>query len=528
MAITPVDFVADQLKAAAPNADWQATGVDRAREMAGILVDNGIVDLSKLRIVPREYIVRIPDHWTGGDAQYIDVYAHDETAQGIALEYNGRLLGYLGGPGDTGAKQPTDPVLIDGTLGPGQVAWSPFGHGHVDYYVRQSGNGFAIVPVWQSSSDAGFIREGLIGAATFMIQFALPLGGVNVAQVLGSKILGAALAAAYPALTAIVGNVALGTVFSGGNVAQAVKLAAAGYVGGVVGGSIGSATKLDYLGKVTAAATSAAISGGNVDRAIITALANVGAKSMNEILENPMPPQSIGDPVWGDVVIRFPIDPYGIGQGGFELNPGYDPIYSSPGATGDPGWDIGPLFTPDPSIPDTTGTSPVNDPLFPGGITESPPASAFYTDIPTFTITPDGTVQSNSGVNLQGITNAALAAVQIIRAFQGSGGVVQNPTAANRAASSSSGLVVTRNNNGTLTQQRPAVGVATVTSDGGLVVNNGNNTFDYVDATGNRSTRSYPPSGTSTGTGAIAGIPANTLLLVGGGLLALLMLNKGK
>lgn len=517
MAITPVDFVADQLKAAAPNADWQATGVDRAREMAGILVDNGIVDLSKLRVVPREYIARIPDHWTGGDAQYIDVYAHDETAQGIALEYNGRLLGYLGGPGDTGAKQPTDPVLIDGTLGPGQVAWSPYGHGHVDYYVRQSGNGFAIVPVWQSSSDAGFIREGLIGAATFMIQFALPLGGVNVAQVLGSKILGAALAAAYPALTAIVGNVALGTVFSGGNVAQAVKLAAAGYVGGVVGGSIGSATKLDYLGKVTAAATTAAISGGNVDRAIITALAGVGAKSMNEILENPMPPQT----TWfSDSPADIPVDPYGIGSGVFDNVGG--PVLN------DPAWDIGPMFTPDPSIPDTTGTSPVNDPLFPGGITESPPASAFYTDIPTFTITPDGTVASNSGVNLQGITNAALAAVQIIRAFQGSGGVVQNPTAANRAASSSSGLVVTRNNNGTLTQQRPAVGVATVTSDGGLVVNNGNGTFDYVDATGNRSTRSYPPSGTSTGTGAIAGIPANTLLLVGGGLLALLMLNKGK
>lgn len=517
MAITPVDFVADQLKAAAPNADWQATGVDRAREMAGVLVDNGIVDLSKLHIVPREYIARIPDHWTGGDAQYIDVYAHDETAQGIALEYNGRLLGYLGGPGDTGAKQPTDPVLIDGTLGPGQVAWSPYGHGHVDYYVRQSGNGFAIVPVWQSSSDAGFIREGLIGAATFMIQFALPLGGVNVAQVLGSKILGAALAAAYPALTAVVGNVALGTVFSGGNVAQAVKLAAAGYVGGVVGGGIGSATKLDYLGKVTAAATSAAISGGNVDRAIITALAGVGAKSMNEILENPMPPQS----TWfSDSPAHIPVDPYGIGSGVFDNVGG--PVLN------DPAWDIGPLFTPDPSIPDTTGTSPVNDPLFPGGITESPPASAFYTDIPTFTIAPDGTVASNSGVNLQGITNAALAAVQIIRAFQGSGGVVQNPTAANRAASSSSGLVVTRNTNGTLTQQRPAVGVATVTSDGGLVVNNGNGTFDYVDATGGRSTRSYPPSGTSTGTGAIAGIPANTLLLVGGGLLALLMLNKGK
>lgn len=517
MAITPVDFVADQLKAAAPNADWQATGVDRAREMAGILVDNGIVDLSKLRIVPREYIARIPDHWTGGDAQYIDVYAHDENAQGVALEYNGRLLGYLGGPGDTGAKQPTDPVLIDGTLGPGQVAWSPYGHGHVDYYVRQSGNGFAIVPVWQSSSDAGFIREGLIGAATFMIQFALPLGGVNVAQILGSKILGAALAAAYPALTAIVGNVALGTVFSGGDVAQAVKLAAAGYVGGVVGGGIGSATKLDYLGKVTAAATSAAISGGNVDRAIITALANVGAKSMNEILENPMPPQT----TWfSDSPVDIPADPYGIRSGVFDNVGG--PVLN------DPAWDIGPMFTPDPTIPDTTGTSPVNDPLFPSGITESPPASAFYTDIPTFTIAPDGTVASNSGVNLQGITNAALAAVQIIRAFQGSGGVVQNPTAANRAASSSSGLVVTRNNNGTLTQQRPAVGVATVTSDGGLVVNNGNGTFDYVDATGNRSTRSYPPSGTSTGTGAIAGIPANTLLLVGGGLLALLMLNKGK
>jgi len=233
-------------------------------------------------------------------------------------------------------------------------------------------------------------------------------------------------------------------------------------------------------------------------------------------------PQQTTEPVFvtDDPLYGIGTDPYGIGNDPFGVGfgGGYTPVDSA--------WDIGPLFTPDPMIPDTTGTSPANDPLFPSGYTEAPPASAFYTDIPTFTIAPDGTVQSNSGVNLQGITNAALAAVQIIRAFQGTGGVVQNPTAANRAASSSSGLVVTRNANGTLTQQRPAVGVATVTSDGGLVVNNGNGTFDYVGPDGNRSTRSYPLSGTTTGTGALAGMSSTTMLLIGGGLLALLALNK--
>lgn len=520
MTVTAVDFVADQLRAAAPRAEWGAQGVDRAREMAGILVANGIVDLSRLSLAPATYTVHVPDHWTGGDAQYIDVPAHDEQAQGVALVYGGRQFGYLGGPGDVGPRHPTDTVLQDGTLGPGQIAWSPYGHGHVDYYVRQSGSGFAILPVWQSSSDAGFIREGLIGALSFMVQFALPLGGVNVAQLLGAQILGPALAATYPALASVIGNVAFGTVFSGGNVAQAVSMAAAGYIGGVVGGGVVSATGLDSLGKVTAAATSAAITGGNVDKAIATSLIMSGARSMDQIFTP--------DPAIHYTTDLPPNDVPGM------LYPARELFTPNPYAmTNDP-WDIGGLFLGVDPISTTPETTPTDTTLFPPAA-ESPPASAFAYPIPEVTTGPGNTyygpagTNGDSGINLQSVTAAAMAAVSLVRAFQQTGGVVQNPAAANRTVNASTGLVVTRGVNGAVEQTRPAVGVATVTSDGGLMVNNGNGTFDYVSPTGQRTTRNYTTAATNAlaaSGAAFGGVSTQTLMLAGGGLLALLLLSK--
>lgn len=194
--------------------------------------------------------------------------------------------------------------------------------------------------------------------------------------------------------------------------------------------------------------------------------------------------------------------------------PAWDPT-TPPVDTGisDPGWQVPTDYMPDPG-------------LFPPA-SESPPADAFYQPIPDVQVSP---VDTGGGFSLQNLTAAALAALQLVRAYQQTGGQIQNPTAANRAASASSGTIITRSASGAVQSTRPPVGVATVTSDGGLIVNNGNGTFDYVSPTGQRTTRSYGGTGAAGGGGVPTlpgGLSTNTLLIGGAAVLALLML-KGK
>jgi hypothetical protein len=179
-----------------------------------------------------------------------------------------------------------------------------------------------------------------------------------------------------------------------------------------------------------------------------------------------------------------------------------------------------------PGITDTT----ISD-LFPQ-IYEAPPTPALY-DIPTVTIEPASaglgvTIKDAAGV-VKEITGATLSVLSTVTAFRNAGKRLQDPATATRSASGSTGLVLTRGANGQLVAQRPGVGVATVTADGGVIVNNGDGTYDYIDSQGNRVRRSYGSSGSTTvgaGGSPLGAIDPKVLLVGGLGLAALLMFSK--
>lgn len=172
--------------------------------------------------------------------------------------------------------------------------------------------------------------------------------------------------------------------------------------------------------------------------------------------------------------------------------------------------------------------------LFPEAFV-SPPASAFEAPIPEITITPNSAPTTASGGfslrDLTGavkeVTGATVSVLQTVRAFQSTGGRVIDPTTPSRAANNS-GMLVTRNSNGTITTTRTPVGVATVTADGGMVINNGDGTYTSIDRNGRSVTRRYTDSvQTSTSLPAtLGGIDGSTLLLAGGAVLAMYLVGR--
>ncbi|WP_448360509.1 hypothetical protein [Fluviibacter sp.] len=524
------------MRASAPRAAWDQGGIDRARELAGIFAAVGVVSLVGMRFEPFSLVSTTKGQCyaaASGDAESAAWCEPDAsvTYSGHRLVIGGQAFGFLGEPGHP----MNEPLLREYDTGL-CVGWSPSGHGHVDFCLHPNANGFSIVPVWASSSDAGFIREGLMMAGQLALSVALPLAGVNVAQALGSSILGPSLSAAYPALPGLLGNVAIGTAFSGGDIAGAIKGTALSYFGGmsggVVGGGVTDATGIDLLGEAASAATKAAISGGNVDQAIAFSLVQNGAQKMQDFFTTDPVPNNTADSsnfasteFYDTGSPLLPIDYSVIADASntnqYNFSASGDVVVS----------EIVPNYFSDPTVDPIPSASaydgwPQTDPLFPQNV-ESPPASAFYTDIPTVDVLPVSA--SGPGVSLNQITAAALAALQVVNAFKSGGSRVQNPTTANTAASASTGMIVSRTATGGVTAGKPAVGVATITSDGGMIVNNGNGTFDYVSPSGQRTTRTYSTQsagGVSSVSSGAFGIDSKTLMIVGGIGLAALLLSK--
>lgn len=311
--ITPVDFIADQLRAATgTRANWDLAGIDRARELAAMFVASGVVDLSHLqleKLSPQTALQLITGNDYSGFAptetvkEYVKVSeSFDETGAVDVFDWvdvekpiswdayikslghvpfrflNGdRAIGFLGDTNRDGSISNRYPVfqwLADQQIP--IIAWSSQGDGNVSYCILIQSGGFVIVPFWASSSEKRFWLESLqmifVGAS-----LAFSLGtGASLARELGNKILSATIGPASPWVSTAVGNAAIGTALSGGDVESAVKSAligaGAGEAGALVGGSVASATEVQALGRVASAATSTYIRGGNVDSAIGIAL----------------------------------------------------------------------------------------------------------------------------------------------------------------------------------------------------------------------------------------------------------------
>lgn len=541
MSYTARDFIAEQLRATSPGAEWNAAGHDRAQELAAIFERNGVRDLSRLMLVP--VTVRRRSY----------AWMPEEVTEGYAFDYEGRKFGFMGTP-DRADNTPMLEASGAGFL----AAWSAVGHGHINYVTQpRAGGGFEVVPKWGSSSDLDDIRADLLTVGSIALSFALPAAGVNAAGAIGQAVLPSSVAAAYPALANSIGNVALSAAFGGGDIGAAVERAALQYVGGVAGGVTGGAlaewTDVQAIGAATAAATRAFISGGDARTAAVRAFINTGAPELADALQADTKGQSMdfdysvatGDPTAflqpSDIAFSpdmfatgelAPIDTtFGAGYGNFDPLFGWSEI-AQPSLSFD-----APLIDWNFDLP----TLPAFDLLEPIG-----PAPTVYTPAAS------PAVQDADGLTFREIvvnsTQAVQAALQISSALAAINSQWSDrPTVLNRAQTVApngsvttalrNGYIAQRDASGRVTYTRPSPNTVQATADGGFILNRGDGTFTYINAQGQQATQPYGPTPTpGTGTvpvpvggsagGALSSLLSSPVALLGVGALAFLALRR--
>jgi hypothetical protein len=268
------------------DVEWTVSGIDRATELAQILVREGVTDLWALQLVPTQGLYHVPA-WTEYVNQDTEIKhpAKDEIRDGYAfLYYKSMLVGYLGTPD----KSEREPLFRKTDVGY-MLAWSATGHGNTTYVVRpnEKTKTLEIAPVWRSSSDAASIRGVVITAISFFVMAYLPMVGVSAGTAVGNAIVPASFAAAYPTATTVIGNIAISTALNGGNVEQATKNAAMSYVAGgagdIAGGYAQLATDSEFIGLMAGTATQTAILGGDIKTAVLTKAAFYGV----DLMDNP-------------------------------------------------------------------------------------------------------------------------------------------------------------------------------------------------------------------------------------------------
>lgn len=139
------------------------------------------------------------------------------------------------------------------------------GNGGVYYMVHFTPSGLPVFYTrWVDTSDL----SGLLPVLTIaFMTFGVPM-------LLGETILGAVGVTASNAVTAAVGNIAINTALTGGDVGYAVSKGAASLAGGAIGGQIGETFDSAAIGKAAEVATSAALQGKQISAlTLATALA---------------------------------------------------------------------------------------------------------------------------------------------------------------------------------------------------------------------------------------------------------------
>lgn len=170
--------LASALKQRAPNADWMNGGIDRSLELATMLWNKGVRDLSQLKLVDKQYknYGYTPEQMAqmGGDNPYGGPMS-EITGTGKALDFgNDLIIGDLGDRG-RGSQYGSLGILGGGSSGKPQIGWSSEGKGAVGYDVITDKDGnVSIVPSWESSNEADDARRAAIGAAaTFGLGYGL-------------------------------------------------------------------------------------------------------------------------------------------------------------------------------------------------------------------------------------------------------------------------------------------------------------------------------------------------------------------
>lgn len=346
--------------------------------------------------------------------------------------------------------------------------------------------------------------------AAIAVSVAFPALGAYI----GSAVMGPELAAAYPLVATGIGNVAIQTTLSGGDIQGAMVGALSGGLGSGVGGFVAGATESAVIGNVAAAATKTAIVGGNIEQAVAGSLLSSGLSSATSLFTAISAPTTGSLGMFDDFGGEIPNVAAPVSYGD-ALPVSFDPV-SGAAPVYDWGWmgaGVDPLAT---GVYDSTPLSSP-DSIDPGGSTlavnpTAPPPS------------PSGVIASSGGADL---TQLALTALKFVGAWQSAGQPALKASNATTQANAN-GTMTVRNPNGTTSTVKMPVGTPYLTTTGELVTNNGDGSFTSIDSRGTVSTQRYPATSLATfGSGiTIGGMTLSPTVLAVGAVAAILLLRK--
>jgi len=250
-------------------------GINRANELAQILSNYGISDLSKIGVKQTPYEEMRGQNIGGESGEYIEELYKGNRGQ---LTYGDQTFGRLGGFGSSGGKEFAAPqeYLTEAGDGRYNLAYSAAGKGWTDYDVVLRPDGTpVIVPKWGSSSDLdpGLVQVLGIMAMPFTGGLSSALAGAGLGTV-GGQI--AANALISGGLGAVAGQDPLKAAIRGG-VTAGIGQFATPYLNELAN-TASQAVGGDMLGKIASGAVQgagrsaigAAISGNSIADALLS------------------------------------------------------------------------------------------------------------------------------------------------------------------------------------------------------------------------------------------------------------------
>lgn len=383
--------------------------------------------------------------------------------------------------------------------------WSPDGREIDNIYLFFTKDGYPVF--WNQSIDNGSTWADVRGGILFIASVVLSVVGVPLASSLGTAVVGTEIATAYPALANAVGQTLIGTLLNGGDIEKAAISSVASFAGAGVGAQVVSTTGVDVLGQVSAAATRAYITNGDVTSAVGQTLLRNGVSSMQSLLLSGVDDTADFDYDWP----AADSDPLltGISAGDFNMaGSGY--------YTDENGITYGLDAQGDLAVVDYVDDQGI------GYYTDSS-GDVLVADAPT---TADLSQTDNNGSQVIGgaggdfsgissglLTGLATTALQLVGAYVKAGAPAIRAGSATTTVNAN-GTITTRNpTTGQVQVTRPAAGTPYVTSSGSVVTNNGDGTYTTISANGSVKTMPYSTTpGALTGSSLMSG---NTPLYLG-------------
>jgi hypothetical protein len=241
-------------------------GINRANELAQILSNYGITDLSKIGITETPYEEMV-NAVTGEGGQ--DSWSTVTRNRG-QLTYGDQKFGRLGGFGSGGEREFSAPQEYLQQSDPGRygLGYSAAGKGWTEFEVVKDASGKAvIVPKWGSSSD---LDPGLIQVLALAGNFLAPGISSALASTLGAT--GANIATKALISGALGGA---GAAAQGGSFGK-------GFGKGAVAGGLGAAAG-PYLGQLGSEA-SKIVGGGNIGNLVSSAVQGAGRGAVGAVI----------------------------------------------------------------------------------------------------------------------------------------------------------------------------------------------------------------------------------------------------